>query len=386
VSAFRLVVEREVREATRRRSFWVIAGLLLIASAAAMILPEVLDTSDSAYRVAVVGDEPELEQLLVQGADSFDGEVDITTVDDEAAAQQAVEDDEVDVGVAAGDPSTVYVTAGEQQQLVGIVQQALAVAAVEANFRAAGLDADEAAEVLAVPSADVQELDQAGADRRGAAAILSVLLYLLLFGLMMQVANGVAIEKSNRISEVLLAIVRPGPLLFGKVAGVGSIGAITLAVGLTPVLVKLALGGDLPDGLAGGLAACAAWFLLGIALYLVVAGALASLVERPEEAGTVVSPLMAVVIGSYLVALSAPDSPVAVVLAWFPFSSPLVMPSRVVAGESSAVEMVGSLVVLLVAVVVVGRASAVVYRRAIVRTGRRLKLRDVLRAPRPTAG
>ena len=386
MSAFRLVVEREVREATRRRSFWVIAGLLLIASAAAMILPEVLDTSDSAYRVAVVGEQPELEQLLVLGADSFDREVDVTIVDDEAAAHRAVEDDEVDVGVAARDPSTVYVTAGEQQELVGIVQQALAVTAVEANLRAAGLDADEAADVLAVPTADVQELDQAGADRRGAAAILSVLLYLLLFGLMMQVANGVAIEKSNRISEVLLAIVRPGPLLFGKVAGVGSIGAITLAVGLTPVLVKLALGGDLPDGLAGGLAACAAWFLLGIALYLVVAGALASLVERPEEAGTVVSPLMAVVVGSYLVALSAPDSPVAVVLAWFPFSSPLVMPSRVVAGESSAVEMAGSLVVLLVAVVVVGRASAVVYRRAIVRTGRRLKLRDVLRAPRPATG
>ena len=59
---------------------------------------------------------------------------------------------------------------------------------------------------------------------------MSIVLYLLLFMLMIQVANGTAIEKANRISEVLLAIVRPGALLFGKVIGVGIIGLAHPAV------------------------------------------------------------------------------------------------------------------------------------------------------------
>ena len=73
--------------------------------------------------------------------------------------------------------------------------------------------------------------------------------------LTIQVANGTAIEKANRISEVLLAIVRPAPLLFGKVVAVGLIGAMTLLAGAVPVLIKAVAGGDLPAGLLQGLAA-----------------------------------------------------------------------------------------------------------------------------------
>ena len=54
--------------------------------------------------------------------------------------------------------------------------------------------------------------------------------------LMIGVANGTAIEKANRISEVLLAIVRPAALLFGKVIGVGVIGILTILAGAIPVL------------------------------------------------------------------------------------------------------------------------------------------------------
>jgi ABC-type transporter Mla maintaining outer membrane lipid asymmetry ATPase subunit MlaF len=48
-------------------------------------------------------------------------------------------------------------------------------------------------------------------------------------------------------------------------------------------------------------------------------------------------------------------------------------------GASSALEVAASLAIGIVTVIVVARLSAVVYRRAIVRTGRRLKLRDALR-------
>ena len=80
--------------------------------------------------------------------------------------------------------------------------------------------------------------------------------------LMILVANGVAIEKANRISEVLLAIVRPGPLLFGKVIGVGLVGIATLAIaaaaaaGAAAASAATCLPGSAPPSPAAGRGSC----------------------------------------------------------------------------------------------------------------------------------
>jgi ABC-2 type transport system permease protein len=381
MSALGLVVERELREAFRRRSFWIIVAVLFLGSCAGMILPEVLGGGGTArYDVGVVRGGQALQDAVVRAASTLDVHVQVRDVDDRRQATRLVREERLDIAADAGADPLVIVKAGANERLQAAVQQALGQVTTEARLARAGLTRDQVADVLATPAPTVRELDAGRSDRRGAAAIVSILLYILLLTLMIQVANGTAIEKANRISEVLLAIVRPRALLFGKVIGVGIIGVLTLLGGVVPVIVKLVAGGDLPDGLAGAMAGGGAWFALGIALYLVLAGALGALVERQEEAGSAVAPLSMILIGSYLVAQSAPDSPVARVLAYIPLSSPLVRPSRLALGEASGVEMVISLALLLAAVVVVGRVGATVYRRAVVRTGRRLKLREVLRS------
>jgi ABC-2 type transport system permease protein len=233
-------------------------------------------------------------------------------------------------------------------------------------------------QALASLNPRVERFDPAGSSRRGAAAILATVLYLLLIILMMQVANGTAIEKSNRISEVLLAIVRPGALLFGKVIGVGIVGVLTLLCGIIPVAVRLSSGGSLPQGIGSALIGGSAWFVLGIAFYLTLAGALGALVERQEEAGSVVMPLTMTLVAGFFVAQSAPASSLADVLAYIPFTSPLVMPSRIAIGVASPVEMILSLVLGVVSLVVAARVGATVYQRAIVRTGKRLRIGEVL--------
>ncbi len=205
-----------------------------------------------------------------------------------------------------------------------------------------------------------------------------MVLYLLTVILTSQVASGVAVEKSNRVSEVLLAIVPPRSLLFGKVIGVGCIGLVTLLAAATPVVVKFAIGGDLPSGLGPILLASSIWFVGGLALFLTLAGALGALVSRQEEAGSVVVPLTMILVVGYLTALSAGDSAVGAIMAYFPLTSPMVVPYRVAVGAGTMVEYVVSAVLLIGAVVLAARVGAVVFRRAIVRTGRRLKLREVL--------
>ena len=375
-----LVAGREIREATRRRAFWAVALLLLVGSTAAMIVPELLDDDDgpTRYDVGVVASTPELDEALRRGVEAIGAEARLRDVADEAAARRGVDDGDLDVAVVAEPDLQLLVRASEHERLVGAVQQALAVESLSDRLTDAGLDPDEVADVLTAPVARLVEIDEDDAERRAASYIVTFALYLLLFSLMVQVANGVAIEKSNRISEVLLAVLRPPALLLGKVLGVATVGLLTLAAGLLPVVVKLALGGDLPDGLGPAIAAAAAWSVLGLLLYLTLAGALGALVERQEEAGSAISPLMAVLIGTFVLVQGGAESPLGTVLAYVPFTSPLIEPARLAMGVSSPVEVAGSLALGVVAIVVAARVAGTIYARAVVRTGRRLKLRDVL--------
>ncbi len=375
----RLVAGREIRESLRRRTFWIVVAVLLVGSIALMVLPEVIGGDEDQYDVVVVGDTPSVTEALQAAAAGQDVELDLQSAATRAEAERAVEDEQADAGALVGPPAEVIVRGDGSDRLIALLQQGLATDALASELSAAGLDDAEVREVLTAPTPEVVRLEADSSGRQAAAVLMSIVLYLVLFTLMLQVANGTAIEKANRISEVLLAIVRPGALLFGKVLGVGTIGLLTLLVAALPVVVKLVVGGDLPEGTAAAVSVGAAWFLLGMALYLTLAGVLASLVERQEEAGSVVTPLIMILVGGYLVAQSAADSPLGTVLAYLPLTSSLIMPSRLALGVSSPAEMVLSLLIGLAALAAILRWGSVVYRRAIVRTGRRLRLREVLR-------
>ena len=195
----RLVVGRELSEAIRRKSFWAVIGVVLVLSTAGMVVPEVIDDGPDPFQVGVVGDDDVLADSLTAGAEFLDRELEVTTVDDLDALRAAVDDDAVAVGVDPGDPPTVIRTAGEDQQLVGLVTQALAVSSAQVRLADAGLSPEEVADVLDAPAPVVEELDESGAGRRAAAVVLSIGLYILLFGLMMQVANGVVDMGNNRV-------------------------------------------------------------------------------------------------------------------------------------------------------------------------------------------
>ena len=119
--------------------------------------------------------------------------------------------------------------------------------------------------------------------------------------------------------------------------------------------------------------------ILGLVLYLTTAGALGALVERQEEAGSVLTPLTMLLIGTYVLAQSSAGGDFGALLAIFPFTSPIVMPARIAIGAASTADIVISLAVGVVTVVFVVRLGAAIYRRGIVHTGRRLRLGELLR-------
>ena len=358
-----LVAGRELRETFRRRSFWIVLGVMFIASCAAMILPDVLsDDSNPKYTVAVIGDAPELEATLTAITRQLDIDVeyrDATDVDD---AARLVEDDRLDLALVGGDDPRIVARADQAGRIMVAVRQALTTQAMTEQLAADGLDARQIDQVLSVPPPRLIEVDEESSGRQTTAFVISFVLYLLLLTLMVQVANGVAVEKSNRISEVLLAVVKPSALLFGKVIGVCVVGIGTLLAVAVPVVVKLVLGGSLPEGIGGAIAGSAVWFVLGLALYLTIAGALGALAERQEQTGSVIAPLTFLLIGTFIVAQSSADSVLGTVLAYFPLTSPLMMPFRIALGEASVVEIVGSLTLLVASIVLAARVGSTIYR------------------------
>ncbi len=372
--ATRLVAGRELREAFRRRTLWLVIVVMFVASAAAMIVPDLLDEGTS-YDVAVVAgpDADRSVDTIMRSIVGSDTTIHFRDAPDRGRARGLVDDGDVDAAVVLGPSPVVIARADEHAALVAAARQALATSATDARLRALGVEPSE----VQVPPPDVITVDADDSDRQGAAFAMSLVLYIVLVILMTQAATGVAIEKSNRISEVLLAVVKPTALLFGKVIGVGVVGLATITAAAIPVAAKFVAGDDLPAGVGPAVLAGIAWFVLGLALYLTIAGALGALVERQEEAGSVVAPISILLVVTYILALSVTDSGLGSVLAIFPLTSPLVMPARVALGEASVAEIVASLAVGIATVVLVVRVGGLVYRRGIVHTGRRLSLRDV---------
>ena len=91
-------------------------------------------------------------------------------------------------------------------------------------------------------------------------------------------------------------------------------------------------------------------------------------------------PLTFLLVATYILAQNA-GSGLGTVLAIIPFTSPIVMPTRIALGDASGAEIAASLVILVVTAVVVVRLGAAIFRRGIVHTGRRLHLGEALRSP-----
>ncbi len=369
---------REVREAARRKGIWALVILTFVGASALSLAPSLLPDDDDPGRVMLVGAD---DIGLAPALDALDErEFEVTTGPDRAVATTAIEDDDIDMAVLFADRPILLVE-DEGSRVVRLVSGVIADRVAAARLVDAGIDPSQVRAAYLDAEPVIEPLDDQRAGRELAALGITMVLYILTVVLTSQVASGVAVEKSNRVSEVLLAIVPPRSLLFGKVIGVGCIGLVTLLAGITPVAVRIVAGGNLPDGLGRTIVASAVWFLGGLALYLTMAGALGALVGRQEEAGAVVIPLTGLLVVGYFVAISAGDTPVGAVLAYVPFVSPMLEPYRIAIGAGSMIEYVLSAVVLFAAVGVAGRVGAVVFRRAIVRTGSRLRLRD-LRAHR----
>jgi ABC-2 type transport system permease protein len=380
-----LVAQREIRTRGRSRAYTVTSILLLLIVAAGVGIPALLAHQSKPERVGVTGGPVPAMTSLVQEAGRITGtQVVVVPEPGVATAQAALRSGSV--GTVLVDNSEVLikqVAIGGSNGSAGSLASAIASVAGLSKLLA-NVPPSALANGIALP---VHGLNPPGASlsRRLTGLFTSVILWVLISTYGQQIAMGVAEEKQSRIVEVILATVRPLQLLSGKVIGIGLL-ALLQAAGMLAVFLGLgnAVGSSLVHGAAPGIAVAGAVFLVvGYAFYCTAYAAAGSLVSRQSEIGTVIVPvsipLILAYVLSYTVLYANGANTFYRILGFLPPTSPVAMPVLYAAGDVPAWQVAVSVVLLAAGTVVMARIAALIYGRSILRTGARLRLRQVLK-------
>jgi len=220
---------------------------------------------------------------------------------------------------------------------------------------------------------------------------LGILLVMTIFVSSGYLLQGVATEKTSRVMEILLSSVTARELLAGKVLGLGALGLTQIviwllssvalsggAVGLLGIAIPMVVR---PEVLVLGVV----YYVLGFLVYAVLmggVGALGTTQHESQQLAGIFSIMAAIplMMGGFM--FSNPNMTFVRVLSWFPLTAPTMMLLRLPMTEVPAVDIVGSIVVLIITIPVILWAGSKVFRMGLLMYGKRPSLRQVLRALR----
>jgi ABC-2 type transport system permease protein len=385
-SAVLLVARREFVTQVRSRSFVIGILITLVFFAGMFLLGTYINGQTSSHTLGVTPQAAGIRPVLEQTAHLQGVELTVREVDD-ASGREQVRNDDLEA-LLTGTPGAYELVGLDSVDggLQAIAQAAVEQEAVSAALAGAGVDPTQLANSSALDVATLEPSDSGSGQRLAVAFVGTILLFLSLSGYGSLVATGVVEEKQNRVVELLLATITPWQLLAGKVIGLGAVGLLQLVILSAVAGVGAGAAGllVLPGAAIGMFAMVVLWYLLGFFLYASLYTAVGSTVSRQEELQSVVAPMIFLLLIPFVLTLnllpSDPRNGLAAVLSYVPFFSQTVMPARYALGVAPLWEVVVSALIAVVAIAVVVRVAARIYRNSILRTGARVGLLEALRS------
>lgn len=234
---------------------------------------------------------------------------------------------------------------------------------------------------------------------------------LILFGT--QVLRGVAEEKTNRISEIMVSSVKPSQLMTGKILGIGAVGLTQFIIWIVFLLIGITVfGAFLPGGAslhemqqAGSGNSLEAfqvlaqaqgvlsilpiteiilgfffYFFGGYILYAALFAAVGSAVDQEiTESQSLTLPITMPLILSFFVmfaTIQEPNSTLAVFCSIFPLSSPIVMMARIPYGVP-AWQLILSIALLIITLLATIKIAGKIYRTGILLYGKKITFKEI---------
>ncbi len=348
-----LVAEREITTQVRTKAFLVSTAITLVLVLAGIVAPSLFGSGDDATKVAVVAST----SAVVESAEGLDA----VLADDADQARRLVADEEVEAAVLPGGGAvglTVVGLTSAPTEVVGALSVSPTVELLEGDGTSEGL-------------------------RMLVSLAFGLVFMMSAMGSGSMIAQNTVQEKQTRIVEILLSAVPARALLAGKI-----LGNSVVAFGQTASIAVVAVVGLVvtsQDDLLGVLGSAIVWFvvffLVGFVLVAAIFAASASLVSRQEDVGSVLSPVMMLVMIPYFLVLVFNDNAFAMaVMSYVPFSATVGMPVRLFLGEAQWWEPLLSMGILITSTLVVTAIAARIYSGSLLRMGGRTTVREALQA------
>lgn len=344
-------------------------------------------STDAKNQVALVTEVPAVKESL-KGTDDL-------TLDykDEAAAKKAIKDEKAAaylmVDEKDGQLEATYV--GDQAMktdLKSLVTAKLSQVQQGINLARANLSKEQ----LTALSQQVSLKEKIDEKKEGLKMVqtmvaggLGMLLYMILIFYSSITAQEVASEKGTKIMEVVFSSIKATDYFFARMLGLFGViftHIFVYVIGLVAVwifradipVVKdiLAPNSPITQHLAESISLNTVFFIiLGIFMYVVLSAFLGSTVARPEDSGKAISPLMMLVIFSFLGVTtlgSAGDAFLLKIGSYIPFISTFFMPFRTINGYATGLESWASLGIAVLFTIVGTVLIARIYASLILQT------------------
>jgi len=375
-----LVTRREVVSRITDKSFLLGTAFMVVLIAGFIGFSAWQEERTETVTLAATPDAAAMATAVADAAPGVDENVDVTVVevDDRAAAESALREDEVDAWLHPTDDGWQLTSeSSEQGSLTDVVevvvqQQVLADNAAEVGTTVESLQAGSTVTTAFLRG----DAEKAGvAEAVGFVFVFLFYFAALVFG--MQLASSVIEEKQSRIVEIIAAAIPVRHLLAGKVLGNTALAVIQLMVYLVVGLVGLSFTSykSYVPALSGPTAWFIGFFLAGfiaLACLWAVAGSLAS---RTEDLQATSTPLTMLMLVMFFGGLSL-DGRAQVIASFVPPVSAVVMPKRILAGGVEWWEPLLALGLLAAFAAVTVWIGERLYRRALLQTGGRVSLRQ----------
>lgn len=378
--AWLLVTRREVVSRITDKSFLLGTAFMVVLIAGFIGFNAWQGNRTEQVTLAATPDSVAMATAIADGAPDVDDDVEVTVleVDDGAAAETALREDEADAWLHPTDGGWQLTSeSSEQDSLTDVTTAVVRQQVLADNAASVGTTV----EALQAGSTVTTDFLRGDAERAGVAeAVGFVFVFLFYFAALvfgMQLASSVIEEKQSRIVEIIAAAIPLRHLLAGKVLGNTALAVIQLMVYLVVGLVGLSFTSykSYVPALSGPTAWFIGFFLAGfiaLACLWAVAGSLAS---RTEDLQATSTPLTMLMLVMFFGGLSL-DGRGQVIASFVPPVSAVVMPKRILAGGVAWWEPLLALGLLAAFAAVTVWIGERLYRRALLQTGGRVSLRQ----------
>lgn len=424
-----LIIQREYLERVRKKSFIVTTLLMpifmiLLMAAPAMIM--LLSTPD--HNVIGVVDNSGVVLPHLQGNELYE------FVPIQGDPQSKVEDGEIDgyliipsdIQKAASPVLNLYMSSAIPIELQSSLSSQ--INSIVENHKLLAYNIQNLPEIMDAVNTNVK-INEVRLDKEEGESLtsdlsfliglfMSFLLYMFLIMYGSMVMTSIIEEKNNRVLELVVSSVNPNQLMFGKITGIGLVAITQIVIWgiimafvstlLLPAILPTEVLSDVTQMRAGTLDMSQVdnydtlnalsiltnvgfiiqlflWLILflvgGFLLYAAMFAAVGSAVDNIQDASQLQSFILIPIIIALIVSVSignAPNSALAVWLSMIPFTSPMVMMSRIPAGIDLWQPWVSAIILYASFIFMVWFAGKI-YRIGIFMYGKKPNVKDLIK-------